>query len=149
MIQDVVAPPSALFLPFVREGECIGLMALAGDRPHAFSADDIALAESFRDQALIAIENARLFNETQESLQQQTATADVLKVISRSAFDLDAVLDTLVSSAGKLCGADGGIIWLRQGEKLHAGATFGYSAEATAFFKANPRESGTSRWRRG
>jgi GAF domain-containing protein len=141
-IQDVIAPPSALFLPFVREGECIGLMALAGDRPHAFGAEDIALAESFRDQALIAIENARLFNETQESLQQQTATADVLKVISRSAFDLDAVLDTLVSSAGKLCGADGGIIWLRQGEKLHAGATFGYSPEATGFFKANPRGLG-------
>ena len=66
----------------------------------------------------------------------------MLKVISRSAFDLSAVLDTLVSSAGKLCGADGGIIWLRRGEKLHAGADFGYSPEATAFFKANPRGIG-------
>ncbi|HEX7566568.1 MAG TPA: GAF domain-containing protein, partial [Bradyrhizobium sp.] len=122
-IQALIGVNSALFLPLVREGECIGVLALAGKQANIFGESEIALAESFRDQALIAIENVRLFKDVQaktadlqESLQQQTATADVLKVISRSAFDLQAVLDTLTSSAVELSGATNGVIALREGD---------------------------------
>src|SRR5262245_9114096 len=101
---------SALYLPMLRDERCIGVLGLGSTKANHFAEHDIALAESFRDQAVIAIENARLFNETKEALQQQTATADVLKVISRSAFDLQKVLDTLVESAVQLCEADIGHI---------------------------------------
>ena len=130
---------SALAVPMLRDGRPIGAITVAREQAGAFAADDIALLQTFADQAVIAIENVRLFSETNEALQQQTATADVLKVISRSAFDLPAVLDTLVSSAGQLCAADGGIIWLRKGELFHAGSTFGVSPQQRAFFQANPR----------
>ena len=102
-IQALIGVNSALFLPLLREAECIGVLALAGKQANIFGESEIALAESFRDQALIAIENVRLFKDVQaktadlqESLQQQTATADVLKVISRSAFDLQTVFNTLI-----------------------------------------------------
>ena len=100
---------SALYLPLLREGECIGLLTLVGKRPNIFGAVEIAQAESFADQAVIAIENVRLFEAEQqrsreltELLQQQTATADVLKVISRSTFDLQSVLDTLIIGGAAL-----------------------------------------------
>ena len=82
---------SALHLPLLRRGECIGLLTLVGKRPNMFGAAEIAQAESFRDQALIAIENARLFKETKEALEQQTATSEVLQVISSSPGDLEPV----------------------------------------------------------
>jgi signal transduction histidine kinase len=113
---------SALYMPLLRDGKCIGLLALAGKRANAFALKDVVLAESFRDQALVAIENARLFDEVRartedlrESLQQQTATAEVLKAISRSAFDLESVLTTLTVSAKSLCGAASGVIYRREG----------------------------------
>ena len=123
-IHEVDGVNAALFLPLLRGDECIGLLALTTMRPNAFSASDIALAESFRDQALIAIENTRLFRETQEALQQQTATADVLKVISRSAFDLDSVLTTLIKSATTLSGTEEGVIYLRDGDVFKARAEY-------------------------
>ena len=107
---------AALYLPLMRDGECIGLLALAGSQPNAFTEADIALAESFRDQALIAIENARLFRETKEALEQQTATSQVLQVISRSTFDLPAVLHTLIENATRLCSADKGLLFRREGD---------------------------------
>jgi GAF domain-containing protein len=122
-VHEIYGINSALFLPLLRAGECIGLLALAGKRACMFGASEIALAESFRDQALIAIENVRLFNEVQaktrdlsEALQQQTATADVLKVVSRSAFDLQTVLESLTQSAVELSGARRGVIFLRDGD---------------------------------
>jgi GAF domain-containing protein len=117
-IEAALGVHSALYLPLVREGECIGVLVALGSRAHAFGPKEIAQAESFRDQALIAIENARLFNETKEALERQTATADVLKIISRSAFDLQTVFDTLLASAAELLGAIGGALSVRQGEEF-------------------------------
>ena len=106
-----------LGVPLLREGDCIGVMAMTRAKPQPFTAKQIELVTTFADQAVIAIENVRLFDEVQartrdlsESLQQQIATADVLKVISRSAFDLKSVLQTLVESAARLCDADKGTI---------------------------------------
>ena len=123
-IHETYGINSSLFLPLLlRGGECFGLLALASKRPRIFGKGEISLAESFRDQAVIAIENTRLFSEVQaktrdlsEALQQQTATADVLKIISRSAFDLDTVLETLISTATRLCncGPKGGQIFRRE-----------------------------------
>jgi GAF domain-containing protein/DNA-binding response OmpR family regulator len=107
---------SSLYLPMVRGGECIGVLLLGGAQPGIFSGADIALAESFRDQAVIAIENARLLNETRESLEQQTATADVLRVISSSPGDLDSVFNSMLENANRICAADFGIMFLYEND---------------------------------
>jgi GAF domain-containing protein len=103
-IQAAIGVRSALFLPLLREDECIGVLALTGKQPRTFSDSEIALAESFRDQALVAIENVRLFNETREALERQTATADILKVIASSPDDVQPVFDAIASSANRLLG---------------------------------------------
>jgi GAF domain-containing protein/anti-sigma regulatory factor (Ser/Thr protein kinase) len=97
---------SALGVPMIREGTPIGVLVLARHAVRPFSQREIQLAETFADQAAIAIENVRLFNETKEALAQQTATSEVLQSISRSAFDLDAVLRTVLDRARDLCQAD-------------------------------------------
>ncbi len=101
-IREVLGVNSALYLPLLREGECIAVLAFARKRPGAFSDKEVALAESFRDQALIAIENVRLFNETKEALERQTATAEVLKVISSSVADTAPVFDEILHSCQRL-----------------------------------------------
>jgi GAF domain-containing protein len=111
---------TALGVPLWRENELIGVIVLARQRVEAFTQKQIELVTTFADQAVIAIQNVRLFNETQESLLQQTATADVLKVISRSAFDLDSVMNTLTQSAAELCKSDFSALYLLQGELLVA-----------------------------
>src|SRR5262249_11507868 len=115
-----------LGVPMRREGVLIGAIAMWRTEVRAFSAKDLALVETFADQALIAIENTRLVNELRESLQQQTATADVLKVISRSTIDLRTVLDTLVESAARLCEADQAAITQPQDDVLLYAASFGF-----------------------
>jgi GAF domain-containing protein len=104
---------SQVFTPLSRQGEAIGLMIVTRNEVGPFKQDELDLMKGFADQAVIAIENARLLNELRESLQQQIATADVLKIISRSTFDLKAVLRTLVESATHVCEADIGNIALR------------------------------------
>ena len=118
--------------PMLREGFPIGIFAMTRSTVKPFTNEQIALLQTFTDQAVIAIENARLFEEVQartreltQALEQQTASAEVLKVISRSTFNLQAVLDTLVASATQLCEAYDSIIFLRQGDHLHVSAHHG------------------------
>ena len=113
--QQIGGYRAALGAPLLHKGTVVGVIFVAKTVPQPFTAKQIELVSTFADQAVIAIENARLLNELRESLQQQTATADVLKVISRSTFDLQAVLNALIESAARLCSAHTGIIARQEG----------------------------------
>ena len=116
---------SVLSAPMLRDGKPVGAISVGKSEPTPFSEQQIHLLNTFSTQAVIAIENTRLLSELRESLQQQTATADVLKVISRSTFDLQAVLNTLVESAATLCEAYNSSIWRADGERLILVAHYG------------------------
>jgi two-component system, NtrC family, sensor kinase len=120
-----------LGVPLLREGTPIGVIVLQRKAVRPFTEKQIELVETFADQAVIAIENTRLLNELRESLQQQTATSDVLKVISRSTFNLQTVLDTLIESAARLCDADQGTITRQVDGTFYRAATHGFSTEFT------------------
>ena len=136
---------TTLSVPLMREGAAIGTINIRRSEVQPFSEQQIALLQTFADQAVIAIENVRLFTELEASnrelkvsLEQQTATSDVLKVIGRSTFDLQPVFEALVENAVRLCEAEHGLIWRFDGQQLHAVATHAISAEEAAFLKQNP-----------
>ncbi len=131
-----------LVVPMLKDQEVVGAFAVYRQDVLPFTDKQIELINNFAAQAVIAVENTRLLNELRESLQQQTATADVLKVISRSTFDLQTVLDTLVESAARLCEADMASINRQREDDFQQIASFGYASAFASFMDRHPIPSG-------
>jgi two-component system, NtrC family, sensor kinase len=136
--QRIAGFRTALGVPLLREGDVIGVIFLTRIRSLPFTEKQIDLVTTFADQAVIAMENARLLNELRQALQQQTATADVLKVISQSAFDLGSVLQTLVESAAHLCESDKAVITRQAGQTFYRAESYGFSKEFMDHFRTIP-----------
>ena len=138
-----------LAVPMLKENELTGAFTLNRQEVRPFTDKEIALVTGFAAQAVIAIENVRLLNELRQSLEQQTATANVLEVISRSAFDLRAVFKTVAESSVRLCGADRAFIFRFDGEMLRMAVAFNSSPEFEEWVAQHPirpgRHSGSAR----
>jgi signal transduction histidine kinase len=147
VLQKTAKYRTFMAVPLLKDGNPIGIIGCARREVRPFTSGQIGLVKTFAEQAVIAIENVRLFDEIQartrdlsESLQQQTATADVLKVISRSTFDLKSVLQTLVESAAKLCDADSAAITRQQGGMFFRAEAYGFSPEYIEYIRTVPVE---------
>ena len=136
---EAVGQRAAVAVPLLRNGEPIGVLTVSRQEARAFSGKDLTLLQTFADQAVIAIENVRLFNELQSinrelttALDQQTATSDILKVISRSQTDVQPVFDAIASNARRLCNGSSSAVFTFDGELIHLAALEHFSPEAVA-----------------
>jgi GAF domain-containing protein len=137
---------AGLAVPMIREGQVIGAIFVSRKQAGLFTDAQVQLLKTFADQAVIAIENVRLFNETKDALAQQTATADVLKLISRSTFDLRTVLQTLIESAAQFCDADKASVIRERNGSFYSAEACGYSREFMDYVQDIPikAERGTA-----
>jgi two-component system NtrC family sensor kinase len=124
-----------LEVPMLKDDDLVGAIVIYRAEVRRFDDREIALLNDFAAQAVIAIENARLLTETREALEQQTAMADVLRLISRSTFNLQPVLDTLIETAARLCNADAGSVWRKDGDVLRAIGVYGFSDDNTRLIR--------------
>jgi GAF domain-containing protein/CheY-like chemotaxis protein/anti-sigma regulatory factor (Ser/Thr protein kinase) len=144
-LRDVIALRSILTVPILREGNAVGAISVWRGEPRGFTDKQIALLQTFTEQAVIAIENVRLFTELEArnselrvALDQQTATSELLDVIGRSTFDLRPVFETLATNAVRLCEAERGFVYRVDGQILRLAVAHNSSAEFTAFIEQNP-----------
>ena len=127
-----------LGVPMLREGEPIGVIGVGWAEPGPISKVQEELLKTFAEQAVIAIENTRLLNELRDLLQQQTATADVLKVISSSPGELEPVFNAMLKHAVRICDAGFGVLWLYDGDAFRAGALYHVPDQFTEFWRRGP-----------